>query len=402
MSQIELPVGLSTWSIDPGAAQFIRGQRHKEPTALRDPVAVLRESLEHPLRFEALRRVFTPDDHVTIVVDDRLPSVSQLLIPILEHLDSARIQMENVTLLTLPPGTRQGWIDELPDAFQDVRTEIHDPQNPQRMAYLATTKVGSRLYMNRTLVEADQLLVLTGRGYDPLLEYSGSEALLYPGFSNQEIRNSFAKQFSAETPGEGTWPIHAEAVEVAWLLGTPFLVQVIEGYGDSVSAVISGLLNTSKDAQQALDERWKVKVREPVDTVIVTLSGDPSRLEFSDLAHAALAGSRIVAPGGRVVILSDLELHLDEAGEMMRGFEEPHEALRALKKSNLGGMGGAFQWASAAQRAKLTVAAHSHWEVIEEIFATPMQKPGEVSRLLESTKSFTTLIDGHKSLAVIG
>src|SRR5690349_23463352 len=39
-----------------------------------------------------------------------------------------------------------------------------------------------------TLVDADQLVVLTRRGYDPVLGYGGAEAALYPALSDEETR----------------------------------------------------------------------------------------------------------------------------------------------------------------------------------------------------------------------
>ena len=53
-------------------------------------------------------------------------------------------------------------IDELPDEFQDVRTEIHDPGKREALAYLATTRRGRRIYLNRTVVDADQSIVVAG------------------------------------------------------------------------------------------------------------------------------------------------------------------------------------------------------------------------------------------------
>ena len=66
-----------------------------------------------------------------------------------------------------PPNSPQTWIDELPDEFADVTAETHDPADAKKLAYLATTKGGRRLYLNRSLVEADFWIFLTGRRFDP-------------------------------------------------------------------------------------------------------------------------------------------------------------------------------------------------------------------------------------------
>src|SRR5437016_1082842 len=76
----------------------------REPVAppLADPAVAVRAALETPHDFPALRRALTPDDHVAIVVDERLPRLAQLLSPILEHLSQAHIGPEAITLLCAP------------------------------------------------------------------------------------------------------------------------------------------------------------------------------------------------------------------------------------------------------------------------------------------------------------
>src|SRR5579872_1668503 len=107
-----------------------------------------------------------------------------------------------MTLLCAPSSSRQEWIEDLPDAFQDVHVEVSDPAERRRMAYLATTHKGKRLYLNRTLVEADQIVVLSGRRYDPMLGYGGAEGALYPALSDEETRKAASQRVNLGPPNE--------------------------------------------------------------------------------------------------------------------------------------------------------------------------------------------------------
>src|SRR5262245_45558585 len=80
------------------------------PPALADPAGAVRASLEVPFHnFPPLRRALTPDDHLAVLVDEQLPALGSLLVPLLEHVLSAGVAPERVTLL-LPPGdSRQEW-----------------------------------------------------------------------------------------------------------------------------------------------------------------------------------------------------------------------------------------------------------------------------------------------------
>src|SRR5579875_303305 len=219
------------------------------PAALADPAAAVRAALEEPHAFPALRHALTPDDHVAIVLDEELPHLAELLVPLLEHIHSAGVAPECVTLLCPQSSSRQEWIDELPDEFQDVHVEICNPDDRCRMAYLATTQYGKRLYLNRTLVEADQIVVLSGRRYDPLFGYGGAEGSLYPALSDRETRQEMSQCVNLGVPEAAPWPARKAATETAWLLGAPFFVQVIESVGDGVAQVVAGTAESSREGQ---------------------------------------------------------------------------------------------------------------------------------------------------------
>src|SRR5438105_1383474 len=85
-------------------------------------------------------------------------------------------------------------------------------------ANLATTRHGRRLYLNRTLVDADQAVVLASRRYDPRRGAVGSDTALFPTFGDTETR--------------AAPPAAADVEETGWLLGTPFRVEVLPGAHD--------------------------------------------------------------------------------------------------------------------------------------------------------------------------
>src|SRR5579862_2717881 len=125
------------FDVPEGGLAVVRRQPPAPPLA--DPQAAVRDALENPHDFPALRRALTPDDHVAIVIDEQLPRLAQLLTPILEHLTAAGVTAECITLLCAPPAGNQGWVDDLPDDFQDVRIEVHDPTDRRKLSYLAAT-----------------------------------------------------------------------------------------------------------------------------------------------------------------------------------------------------------------------------------------------------------------------
>src|SRR5262245_42639207 len=127
--QYPIPVGSSHWPVRVPPEQVL-ALPQKAPSGT--PAELIRAALEKPVGFEPLRRALTPDDHVAAVVDAKRPHLAELLTGLLEHLVSANVKPEAVTLVLQPGAKRQGFIDELPDDYADVRVETHDPADAKR------------------------------------------------------------------------------------------------------------------------------------------------------------------------------------------------------------------------------------------------------------------------------
>jgi nickel-dependent lactate racemase len=369
---------------------------------LADPAAAVAAALESPLGYPALRRALTPDDHVAIVVDEQLPQVGSLLTAVLEHVAAAHVRPEAITLVCPPPGTGQPWLEELPDAFQDVHIEVHDPADRQRLAYLATTRQGRRIYLNRTVVDADQVVLLTGRGYDTLLGYAGGAGALYPALSDEATRDQAGSQLTMEAPGPEPWPLRREANEVAWLLGAPFLVQTIAGAGAGLSHVLAGPVESGAEGQRLLDARWRLEVDRPANVVVTAVSGDPARQGFTDLAHALACAARVVRPNGHIVLLSTGAPELGEAAGVLRRTDEAVQAVQAVRQiPKAADQEPAFAWACAAEQAHLYLLSKLPDDTAEELFAVPLEHASQVQRLVSGAGSCLFLPDAHHSLAVL-
>lgn len=395
MAVVEVPVGRSRWALAvPDGDLIPLASASRAP--VRDARAAVFEALDHPMGFEPFRRALTPDDRIALVVDESLPRLPDLIAGVLEYLAGAGIPPSAVTAIS-PPGSGQHWINDLPDTMADLQTEVHQPADRNKLSYLAATKEGHRIYLNRTLVDADQAVILSGRGYDPLLGYSGGVGSVYPGMADAESVRSLVPKLSPQTLPDGSWPVHAEALEVAWLLGSPFFVQVIEGTGDEIAGVVAGFADTAGEGADRLNDRWKAAAGEAADTVVVTLSGDPERHDFAALARAAATGARVVKPGGTVIILSEADPDIGRAADVLRRTDEPPEAVKVLFREKPADAGPAVQWAWAAGRAKLYLASEIRPTTVEEMFATPLSGPKDVQALLDAGGRTLIVPDAHKS-----
>jgi nickel-dependent lactate racemase len=367
---------------------------------LADPLAALAEALEHPFHFPSLRQALTPDDHIAVVVDESLPHPGRLVGPILEHITAAGVEQQSISLLCPTGSPDPAWRQELPAIFRRIAVQVHDPASERGLCYLATTKEGHRLYLNRTLVDADQLVVLSGRRYDPFLGYAGAEAALYPAFGDEEAQHHKTK-VRPLPPAEEPVPAVKVAREVAWLLGAPFFVQVIEGSGEGVAAIVAGTHEASAEGRRQQDLRWKHAIPRLVDLVIVTLGGEPGRLTFADLATALSRAARVVASHGAIVLLTEASPDPGPAGEFLRECDDSEEAMRKLGRQPAPELLPAWHWAGAAAQARVYLHSPMEEDAVERLFATPLDDPGQVQRLVDRAGSVLLLPDAHKALPVL-
>jgi nickel-dependent lactate racemase len=339
---------------------------------------------------------------VAVVVDEGLPHLVELLVPLLEHAAGAGVAPEAMTLVCPRSGGGQRWADDLPESLGDVHLEVTDPGDRRKLSYVATTRKGRRLYFNRTVVDADQVVVLSACRYDPMVGCTGAEALLYPALSDEATLKEVQGRAAVEVPDAGPWPARDEAVESAWLLGMPFFVQIIEAGGDGLAQVVAGTAEASAEARRLLDAAWKQTVPQAADVVVAALSGDPARHTFADVAAALDCAARVVRPGGRIVVLSraPLDPAAPEAA-LLRKAEDPEGALAALGRRPTWDHLAALRWARAARHARLALLSGLPADAAEDLFATPLEDAGQVQRLLDAGGTCLFLADAHKARAVL-
>lgn len=407
--RVELIVGRTPWPVDIPAEKRIALHRTSPPqdgasSTARTPREMMRAALERPLGVDApLFRALTPDDQVAIVIDESVPCVGEMLAELLAHVSMAGVNPEAVTLLVAPPSGSQPWVDDLPEEFEVSRIEVHDPTVQEKLSYLATTQAGRRIYLNRTLVQADFVAVLSGRRFHPSFGHAGAELALFPTLSDAETRAAVAQTFDLDPPAGKKNALTSEAEEVVWQLGMPAFFQAIEGYGDTIAEVVGGLsTRASAEGAKRQDAHWRGRVTSNADLVIATVSGDPAKVRFGDLAAAVACARRVLNEDGRLLLLTEAGPELGEAGELLRVIDKPAALARRLAARKPDDPAPAAHWAYAAHQVHLFVAADWPDELIEELFATPLRKVEQVQRLIDAAETVLVIHDAHKRLVEVG
>jgi hypothetical protein len=178
------------------------------------------------------------------------------------------------------------------------------------------------------------------------------------------------------------------------------MVQVIEGSGHEIVHVLGGLADTGNEGERLLNAQWRVSVGRPADVVVASVSGEPARHGFEELARALACAARVVKPRGRIVLLSQAQPILGPGAQIFRQSDEPIIALKDLRLQKPPDIGPAFQWACAAEQAEIYLLSLMDPDIAEELFTVPLANASQVQHLLAGV-DVLFLEDAHKSIAVV-
>ncbi|HID20917.1 MAG TPA: DUF2088 domain-containing protein [Planctomycetaceae bacterium] len=272
----------------------------------------------------------------------------------------------------------------------------HDPADRQRLSYLATTRAGQRIYLNRDVVDADVVVLLGSVRYDGLLGYAGTASSVYPGLADEEARQRFRAQAGSVNVPAAQEQLRAQVEEVGWLLGALFAVQVVRGPGNRVAALLAGSAPAVQAAAQTqLDLLWQRSCHRRAELVVAGISDGPWRQGFDQLGAAAAAASMLAEPNGMVALLSSVAQRPGPAIERCRQAMHPNVALRAAHESGAHDAVAACQIAHAVQRARIFLLSQLDRQLVADLFMTPLEDARQVQALIDRARSCLILNDAQ-------
>lgn len=349
-------------------------------------IELARTALAKPLRFPPFHQALTPDDHIAIIIQPPMPGLPDVLAAIGGELSTAGIVNEHVTLV-LPPNSEAMTV-ERPAGFA---LETHDPSNARKHSYLAATPSGRRIYVNRTVVDADQVVVVGELRYQFGGEIMGGTPALFPMLSNEATRTEF-RGLDPEKAAE-------ETKHVCWLLGLPFFVTVIADATVGVATIIAGPDNTLVEARAAMESIWQVSVPKRADLVIATITGD-QRTTTEELASAAASAVRVVRKGGKVVLVCDRPLRLGPSFSAIVKEPSPVAAAKILTKGAYSDRLAAAIWLQAVREEGVYLICNPSGDLAQQLFAKQLD-PRQLQNFVQESRECLVLQGANRVCPVL-
>jgi nickel-dependent lactate racemase len=182
MQEVLLDYGDGKMRVElPGHATVVRyGKTYKDPEPLGDSIELTRAALQKPLDTPPLRAMAGPGKKVVIGFPDRVKGGAHpkahrrvAIKAVVEELLAGGCDLENISLLCGMGLHRQNTLEEfywylgadIVDQFHPGRLVNHDGEAPN-LADFGTDAMGNRVQCNRSLVDAD-LVVMIGHCSSP-------------------------------------------------------------------------------------------------------------------------------------------------------------------------------------------------------------------------------------------
>lgn len=344
-------------------------------------------ALARPRDFPPIARMFVPGDRVVIAFDSRLTGAGAILGALVADVNDAIGEEGEITVVATPGG-RADLATQVPAGVKFV---VHDPADSEQLAYLATTKEGRRVYLNRHLTDADAVIPVGEIAFDPAEGPRVSSSVLFPCLSDQQTLDDYRSSLPgdsriAQSASPTAWG--DESTEVGWLLGAQFSIGLIAGVS-GFSEVLAGLSATvEKQGRESLERGWAFQVDSAAELVVAGIGrpGQPTSLQ--DLVTGMTMASRLVQQGGKLVVLSRAQ---GEVGPAMRRLIEARETHRG--RSLLKGFETAPDYAIALRLSRALDWADVYLlsdldpQVVEDLGIIPLDKARNATRLVANSRS---------------
>ncbi len=368
---------------------------------LDDPAAAVAAALASPLDFPPLRQAAFPGDQVLLALEDGLPQADVIVAGVVSELLAADVRADDVTVLLAKPADAEGaeptalLADERRSA---VHLAAHDPADATSMAYLAATKAGHAIYLNRQLCDADVVVPIGVARLNPATRSNCVCRDLYPAFSNQETIQLFGQ---SQGNGLSAPPnqFREEADEAAWLLGVQFIVRVVPGPGDTILHVLAGQPEAvAKRSRRLCAAAWQFDVPRQADLVVAAIEGGSQQQTWENLLRSLSAAARAVEDDGTIVICTELQQLWSSARTTSGGLADedwgqrpyaaadshasPLDAIPVLSKRNV----------------RVFLLSGLDSDVVEEMSIGYVSHTDEIARLCQRHRSCTLLANAQHAV----
>ncbi len=315
---IPLAYGKGTLPVKVSRRNLVKVLSMKEMPRCGDPSALLEIKLLRPTGLDQslLEMARGRGSACILICDITRPVPNALLLPpILETLHRAGMGPEKILILIATGIHRPNLGDEMVSLVGEYIAARYNVQNHYALdsavhRCIGSTSRGTEVWLDSRFLDAD-LKIATGFIEPHLMAgYSGGRKLVIPGIAGIETVKRMHRPGILDHPcaREGVLegnPFHEEAVEVARMARTDFIVNVALNEHREVAGIFAGDLEAAHlEGAAFVGGMVRDTVPEPADVVVTTGGGHPLDATWYQSIKGLTAAMPVVKEGGTIIIAS--------------------------------------------------------------------------------------------------
>jgi len=370
---------------------------------LEDPGAEVARALAQPLGYPPLVRSTTPGDRVVLTLGPDVPRVAEIVAAVVRCLVYSGVDPDGVAVLQAGAAANDP-CRLIPDELGRRITLItHDPTRREELAYLAATRSGEPILLNRAIHDADLVLPIGCLQGRTTAGYHGVCGSFYPVFSDQRTALRYRRPVSLDARGGKSRRLLEEVNEVGWLLGIALTIQVVPGAGDGILHVLAGEVHSVDDRGRRLyDEAWGCSVPRRASLVVAAIEGGCAQQTWQNFGRALAAAEVLTEDGGAIAVCCDLAAPLGPALQRLAGARSRREALARIDKDRPEDALPAAQLVRALDRGAVYLLSRLDESTVEELDVTHIAEARELARLVQSHDSCILLANAPNAVVELG
>lgn len=294
----------------------------KQQKVIKEPDKAIVKAIKKPFGSESLQKIVEKKNKlnkVCIVVSDATRPVPSWIIleTLIKELNSYGINDDQIFILIatgLHRCSREEELDRIMGKDLKKRLKIvdHIASDKDSLIYLGETSDKVPIYINKHYCQSD-LKILTGY-VEPhfFFGFSGGKKSIVPGIAGVETiqGNHSAENMASPYARFGVHkknPMHANATEIAKLVGADFAINVCINEKHEITRVVAGNFERVQETLVKFQLKYVFrKIKKPYDIVVCGNGGYPLDLNLYQAVKSMAIGEMAVKEGGTIISVNEL------------------------------------------------------------------------------------------------
>lgn len=317
---MELKYGEQTFSLDLPPENLLGLIKAEPAVAGSSPEELVNSALDScQEQISAIK----PNESVVIVTSDITRySGSEIYLPLLVgRLNAAGVADSAITIvIALGIHRKQTEAEHrriVGSLYGRIRTVDHECDDPGKLVTVGITTCGIEVSINRTVAEADHLILTGTIGFHYFAGFGGGRKSILPGVASRAA--CMASHFNVLNPGEGSgknsWattgnlvnnPVHSAMVEACAMIKPDFILNTVLSPQKSIIGVFAGHWQEAHEAGcRYYAENFAYPLQQPADLVVASCGGFPKDINLIQAHKSMEYGSQALKDGGVMILLAE-------------------------------------------------------------------------------------------------